>query len=304
MPAPLGPMMAAISPARDGEAHAFERLHRAEAHADPVDFQQRRGPSHRAARRRHLGLGDAHVRPHGADASVLVGDLSLHVDVLRAGVEPLDERRVLLADEPAPHLARAGDLLVVRVQLLVEEEELPDLRPRQLPLAGEAAVHAVHRLADEVVHLRLLGEVGVGGVGDAPPLRPVAHRGEVDVEQRDHVGAPVTDAHRLLDERRELELVLEVLRREEGPAREPADVAGPVDDLEMSRAVDDAGVAGVHPAVLERLPRGVRVLVVAAEHAGAPEEHLAGVRGDPHLHARQRRARPCRASRRRPSGCR
>src|SRR5215216_3328068 len=41
-------------------------------------------------------------------------------------IEGGDHLRVALLDESAPHLAGAGELLVVRVQLLVEEHELVD----------------------------------------------------------------------------------------------------------------------------------------------------------------------------------
>ena len=114
-------------------------------------------------------------------------------------------------------------------------------------------------------------------------------RPEVDVHERGDERPAPPDAHGLLDVGRELELVLEVLGREEGAVDEPADVPGPVDDPEVAVLVDDPRVPRVDPAVLQRLPRGLGVLVVAGEDARAPVQDLARV-ADPQLDARQRRS--------------
>ena len=53
-----------------------------------------------------------------------------------AAVERLDQRRVLLGDEAPPHLAGAGELAVVGIELLVQEQEAADLRAAS---AGSAA---------------------------------------------------------------------------------------------------------------------------------------------------------------------
>ena len=271
-------MMATISPRRISRLTASQGLHRAEGDADILYREERaRGAAigHAQRLREGLGVADAHVGPHGAGAAVLVGDLGLDLHDVALRVERLDQRRVLLGDEAPAHLARAGDLLVVGVELLVQQEEPADLRARELGLAEEAPVHPLDLLPDQLVHLGLLGEVGVARVGDVPPLRPAPHRPQVDVDERGHEGPARPHAHRLLDVRRELELVLEVLRREERAVGEPADVPGPVDDLEVAVRVDDARVARVDPAVLEGLARGLGVLVVADEDARAPVEHLA-----------------------------
>src|SRR3990170_4510442 len=135
-----------------------------------------------------LRLPDLHVGAHGARPAVLVGDLRLHRHMVGVRVQSLDERRVLLGDEPPPNLARPGDLLVVLVELLVEDQVLPDLSPPEELLLAQAPVDAHHLLADEVMHLRLLREVRVAGVWDVPPLRPVAHSRQVDVEHRGDIG--------------------------------------------------------------------------------------------------------------------
>src|SRR5215469_10727212 len=61
-------------------------------------------------------------------APVLVGDFGRQLDLLRAAVEPLDHSSVFLGDETAPDLAGAGNLVVVRIELLVEQQEAADAR--------------------------------------------------------------------------------------------------------------------------------------------------------------------------------
>src|SRR6185436_7319053 len=223
--------------------------------------------SRRRPAREHLRLPDPHVRPYGARPPVLVGDLRLDRDVVLVRVERIHQRGVLLGDEPPTDLACPGDLLVVGVQLLVKHQEAADLGAAKLRLVEEAPVHPRHLLADELVDLGLLGQVRVARVGEAAPLGPAPDRRDVDVEERGHVGAVLSDADRLTDVGRELELVLQVLRREQRAVSEPTHVAGPVDDAEMPVLVDDPRVTGMDPAVFLRLLGGLRVLVVGHEHA-------------------------------------
>src|SRR5262249_61760862 len=115
-----------------------------------------------------------------------------------------------------------------------------------------------------------------------PPLRPAAVRGDVDVEARGDERAVLADAHRFPDVRRELQLVLQVLRGEQGAVDEPSNIPGAVDDPEMAVLVDDPRVSGMHPAIVDGLPGGVRVIVVDDEDAGAPTQHLPPV-DDPEL---------------------
>ena len=65
---------------------------------------------------------------------------------------------------------------------------------------------------------------------------------EIDVEHGADEVAPVAEHHRLADVGIELELVLDVFRREQRAVVEPADVLGAVDDLEM------AGLGSKKPA--------------------------------------------------------
>src|SRR6266849_3027074 len=80
-------------------------------------------------RRARLHVADRHAGADHALAAVLEGDLGGNVGLLRAVVERLDERRIALGDEAAPHLLGTGQLAVIRVELLVQHQEAPDLRP-------------------------------------------------------------------------------------------------------------------------------------------------------------------------------
>src|SRR5919201_1866506 len=99
-----------------------------------------------------------------------VADLRLDEDLVALAVETRDELRIPLLDESAPHLAGTRELEVIRVQLLVEEDEPADPRgARQVP------VDAFDVPRDELVDGRLLREVGVSRVSDLPRLGPLAH---------------------------------------------------------------------------------------------------------------------------------
>ncbi len=63
--------------------------------------------------------------------------------LLRAVVERRDQRRVAVGDDGAAHLLRARQLAVVGVELLVQDQEAPDLRGRHLRLVGERLVQLV-----------------------------------------------------------------------------------------------------------------------------------------------------------------
>ena len=62
-------------------------------------------------------------------------------------------------------------------------------------------------------------------------------------------GLLVAERHGLADERAELQLVLDELRREGGAVAELADILGAVDDDEVALLVEEAGIAGLEPAV-------------------------------------------------------
>ena len=220
----------------------------------------------------------------GAHLAGFVHHLRLHRDAGLAAVDRLDDGRVALLHHVAPQLAGARDLAVVGVELLVQAHVV--LHAQGL---GQLGVDPVHRLAQQRDHLGLLRQVGVRHVRDAARLAPVAHRFLVDADHGRQRVAPAAQHRDVLDERAELEQVLDVV----------GDVAlalGGVHHLRQAPEHHEVAVrfhvtrvARVQPAVLQRLARGRLVLEVAAEHAAGADHDLAGV-ADLHLHARQRPA--------------
>ena len=193
-------------------------------------------------------------------------NLHLRLDVLRRSCRAYSasiSTRVLLGDEAAAHLARAGQLVVVGVELLVQDQEAVHLRlPASTASRGELGIDLLDALAGSARRPRASAP-GRCSRNRRRPRRsaqlPTAP--DVDVDERaDHV-ALVAERHRLLDVREELELVLDVVGREHRAVwRSLPDVLGAVDDLEVAVGVEEAGVAGVEPAVgVDRLRRWRRV---------------------------------------------
>ena len=136
---------------QDVEADVGERRDTAEAQSDAVDLQQhlaggaspgcrvrccRRCRSRSIRPRPAMGsvaarhVADRHLGVDPTGAAVLEGHLGRHRDRALVRVEGLDQRPVALVDHAAAHLAGPGQLAVVGVQLLVEQEKAADpLRP-------------------------------------------------------------------------------------------------------------------------------------------------------------------------------
>src|SRR5262245_59199377 len=72
--------------------------------------------------RGRIDVANLHVGPDRAGAAVLVGDLRLDFDMVASVVERVDQASVFLRDVAPANLPRARDLLVVRVELLVQDE--------------------------------------------------------------------------------------------------------------------------------------------------------------------------------------
>src|SRR3954464_6956023 len=160
-------------------------------------------------------FGDLQVGRDLARAAVLVAHLRLDMHALAAVVQRGDERRVLFSDEAPAHLARARQLLVVGIELLVQDEEAMDLRVGDLGLLRQIGVHLLDALAHQRAYLVVRGKVDVAGIGEVALLGPVGDRLHVDVDEGARRVVLVAEADRLLDIREELELVLEILRGEE-----------------------------------------------------------------------------------------
>src|SRR5437868_2991057 len=145
LPAPLGPMMARISCSRTSKLTSLRAFTPPNASETPSTARStspilraafwrsssRRSIASRCLSRGHgrkgLRRGERKLGADHAGAPVLEAHLRLDYAALGAGIERIDHRRVLLADVAAAHLARARELAIVRVQLLVQDDEAVDL---------------------------------------------------------------------------------------------------------------------------------------------------------------------------------
>src|SRR5260370_19488376 len=177
LPAPFGPMMARIScsrtsketpwsattPPKASETSSISRIGR------PISCLpscQAKGVSGRFPRRGSaecLRLHDLQVGRHRSDAAVLEPHLRHDETARLVRVESVDQHGVLVSDVAAPYLARARELAVVGLELLVQDEEAPDLRVGERGVLGEIAVGLLHTFADEIEHRGPRGEVRVAG---------------------------------------------------------------------------------------------------------------------------------------------
>ena len=163
---------------------------------------------------------------------------------------------------------------------LWQDQEAPDLRARHHLFGGQRAVHLVDVVRQHVVDPRMAGKLLIGAVDDVVALRPVADRGEIDVEHGADEIALVAEGDRLADVGIEFQLVLDVFRREQRAVVEAADILGAIDDLQVAAlGIEEAGVAGLDVAVGRAHFGGLGVVLeIADEHAGRFELHLAARR--------------------------
>src|SRR5207249_5734766 len=198
---------------------------------------------------------------------------------LRLGVHGLDHVLVLSVDERALELHGRRELLVLRGEDLLDQPEFLDgLDACQLP------VDPVDLAADQP--LDFLGPAQRGEVRErhVPLLGELRDGLVVDHHQAGEELALVADDDGVGDVGRELELVLDLRRRDVLAARGDDDVLHPVGDPDEAVVVHHADVAGVEPALDHGL-RGLRgVLVVAEEDVGPLQQDLS-VGGDADLRA-------------------
>src|SRR3989454_10667254 len=267
LPAPLGPMIARTSWLRTSNETPLSAFTPPKA-SDTPSTDSRTSPVSRARSprktcgaltgsgrppggggREGLGVGDLQIGGDLAGTPVLVAHLSLDMHGLAAVVKGGDQRGVLFADVAPAHLARARELLVVGVELLVQDDEAVDLRISDLGFLREVGIHLLDALADQRVDLLARGEIDVAGIRQVALFRPVAHRLHVDIDEGADLVAFIAEAHGFFHIRKKLQLVLEVLGGEQRTVGERADVLGAIDDLEMAVGIDVARVAGVEPAL-------------------------------------------------------
>src|SRR5262245_7196612 len=250
----------------------------------PLDRRSSRKPSSSDTGGCSFHVFDVDTRLDRRLPAVLVRDGRGQLDLVLAAVQRLDHRRVLVGDEAAADLAGSRHLGVVRVQVLGQQEEATELRG-----VRQGLVALPDLLADELADLRLLRQVHVRRVRQAAALRPVPHRAQVDRHHGGHERSVVAEGDGLPDERAELELVLDELRRERCTVGERSHVLRAVDDDEVALRVDEAGVTRVKPPiVIDDLAGRLVVLEIPLEHRAAAHEDLAAALGNLDLDARHR----------------
>src|SRR5262245_19722876 len=269
LPAPFGPMMARISPLRMSKETPLIALTPPKASETPSTASSTSpatisGPLgalmpwprarsrcllHRRYRHRR-NVANLDARGKRALAAVLERHLGRDVGLARTAVERRDERRVAFGDEAAAHLLRACDFAVVGVELFVQDQEAPNLRTGHRLLLSQRPIHLLHVLGEHVVNARMPSQLLIGAINNIVALGPVADCGQVDIQHGADKIALVAVDHGFADVGIELELVLDVFRREQRAVIEAADIFGPVDDFEMTGlGIDESGVAGMHPSV-------------------------------------------------------
>src|SRR5215471_669304 len=99
--------------------------------------QQRRDQSalsyclpHGSRDRLSLHVADFHPCANHALTAILEGNFGRDISFPRAVIEGLDQRRIAISDKTAPHFLRARKFSVVRIELLVQDEETLDLSSR------------------------------------------------------------------------------------------------------------------------------------------------------------------------------
>src|SRR5437763_13239345 len=102
-------------------------------------------------------IADFEARGKNAFAAILERHLGRDIGLLGAAIERRDQRSVTFRDEAPSYFLSAGDLSVIRVELLVQDEEAPDLRARHRRLASKRAVHLLHMLRQHVIDERMTG---------------------------------------------------------------------------------------------------------------------------------------------------
>src|SRR5215472_11299369 len=162
-PAPFGPMIARISCSRTSKLIPVSAL-TPPKERDTRSSWRTTSPIFRCVvtlrgfprvdRGEDFRFGDVEIGGDHSCAAVL--ELHLGLDVLDAlaVVKRADQHGVFLRDEAPAHLARARELVVVRIELLVQDEKAMDLRGGERAFAGKLGVHLFDAFADQRVDLR------------------------------------------------------------------------------------------------------------------------------------------------------
>ena len=84
--------------------------------------------------------------------------MGLDVLTLLAVIQCIDQDRVLFRDKAAAYLARAGQFVIIRIELLVQHQETVDLRGAHHGIGRQIGIPDAKRVNqltdDEVLHIR------------------------------------------------------------------------------------------------------------------------------------------------------
>src|SRR5215813_8416159 len=219
LPAPLGPIMARISPASISTLTSLSACTAPKARAIcctcnkgtllglGAGCDSRSMPSTTAAS--SLGDGYRGCGSHVTDQqlclerptpSVFKDYLGLDRHTVISTIQGLNERRILLSHKATPDFPGTGQLSIIRVELFMEDEEAADLSPRHLWIVRQTGIHARNFPLDESVDLWPSRQISIARVGQAAALGPVAYCLEVDVDEGPYKRPLLAIHHGLFDE--------------------------------------------------------------------------------------------------------
>src|SRR6185369_3315975 len=159
-------------------------------------------------------------------------------------IHGVDLGGVAFVHEAALQLHGRRQLLVLGRELAFDQVELLDGFD-----AREVDVDRLDLALDQVLDFLRAAQAGVVGEGNVLVLRELLDILLVDHDQTRQIRPLVADDHGVGDVRRELELVLDLRRRDVLAARGDDDVFHPVGDLDEAFVVDRADVTGMQPSL-------------------------------------------------------
>ena len=135
-----------------------------------------------------LDIADFEIGLHGSSPTILIGKCRFHVYAIFIRViKCINKIAIFLCDKLPPHLSGAGDLTVIRVQLLMKEEVALDLGILEPWVLAQTPVYLEDGITDEVIYGRFLGEVCIACKGDMSSFGPVCHCPVIDVDENGHI---------------------------------------------------------------------------------------------------------------------
>ena len=99
------------------------------------------------------GRADREVGAQHALSAVFECHLGLDMARVCPRIERIDQARIALGYGTAAHLAGAGQLAVVGIEFLGQDQEVMDLRCREVRLDGEVAVRLGDAVGDQLIDL-------------------------------------------------------------------------------------------------------------------------------------------------------